>query len=63
MVELPRSGYLLGETGPLSGCIENRSTSSVWLCVSLIQRVIYSDVYDPSISSQANRFVILRGIY
>ena len=42
-VELPRSGYLLGEYVPLSGHIMNTSTSSVRLCAYLIQHVVYTN--------------------
>ena len=42
-VELPHSGYLLGETIPLSGHIVNTSTSSIHLCAYLIQHIAYTN--------------------
>ena len=47
-VELPRSGYLLGETVPLSGRIENTSTSSVRLHAYLIEHTVYRNPRDSS---------------
>ena len=53
-VELPRSGYLLGEVVPLSGNIENTSTSSVHLHAYLIQHINYTNPKCPQAKRQAN---------
>lgn len=45
-VELPRSGYLLGETIPLSGRIDNTSSSSVHLRAYLIEHTAYCNPRD-----------------
>lgn len=53
-VELPRSGYLLGEVIPLSGNIENTSTSSVHLRAYLIQHIAYTNPKCPQTRRQAH---------
>ena len=62
-VVLPHSGYLLGETVTLSGCIENTSTSSVCLHVSLVQQVIYNypESYDESCVTKVKEYTLLTG--
>ena len=53
-VELPRSGYLLGEAIPLSGNIWNTSKSSVNLRVFLIQHIAYSNPRCPQAHRKAH---------
>lgn len=53
-VELPRSGYLLGEVVPLSGNIVNTSTSYVRLCAYLIQHIAYTNPKCPQAKRQAH---------
>ena len=53
-VELPRSGYLLGEVVPISGNIVNTSTSFVRLCVYLIQNIAYTNPKCPQAKRQAH---------
>jgi hypothetical protein len=53
-VELPRSGYLLGEVVPISGNIMNTSTSFVRLCAYLIQHVAYTNPKCPQAKRQAH---------
>ena len=53
-VELPRTGYLVGEVVPLSGNIVNESRSSIQLCAYLIQHVSYTNPRHPQVKRQAH---------
>lgn len=53
-IELPRSGYLLGEVVPLSGNIVNTSTSFVRVCAYLIQHIAYTNPRCPQAKRQAH---------
>ena len=53
-VKLPRTGYLLGETVPLSGNVVNTSTSIVRLCAYLIQHIAYTNPKCPQAKRKAH---------